>query len=152
LQSHILNQRVGQHPHKATSLPEKDCNALKESGDPLFFICLADQHTLSRQIIGNRLVLYWLLRTSVREKDTLGFHHHPLPRCQVRLSYRSRRGMVLMHKRKYTSMGSRPSGKAYTGCRRGLWQTASGTRLLAGWTSSTGWTLAHVVPFQAAQW
>src|SRR5262245_57068201 len=39
-----------------------------------------------------------------------------------------------------------------TGCRRGLPKTFSDTTLRAGWTAFTSWTLAHVVPFQAAQW
>src|SRR5438046_8773526 len=43
----------------------------------------------------------------------------------VGLSHRSRRGIVLHHKRKHGGMGSRPSGKACTGCRRGLPQTSS---------------------------
>jgi len=57
--------------------------------------------------------------------------------------------MVHMYMRKHAFKGSRLSRKACKGCRRGLWQTASGMTLRAGWTSSTSWTLAHVVPLQA---
>jgi hypothetical protein len=59
------------------------------------------------------------------------------------------REMVLMHKRKQSGMGIRPSWKVCTGCRRDLPKTSSDTTLLAGWTSSTSWTLAHVVLLQA---
>ncbi len=54
------------------------------------------------------------------EKETsLSFHHPELCLCQVVLSYRRSRGMVLMYKRKQACLGSRSSGKACTGCRRG---------------------------------
>jgi hypothetical protein len=58
-------------------------------------------------------------------------------------------GMVLMDQRKQAGMGSRSSGKAYNDFRRGLLKTASDTTLPAGWTSSTGLTLAHLVLLQA---
>src|SRR5258708_28495990 len=47
---------------------------------------------------GNHLPLYWLLRTSVREKDLLGFHHPPLSLYQVVVCQRSRRAMFLMQR------------------------------------------------------
>jgi hypothetical protein len=59
------------------------------------------------------------------------------------------REMVLMHKRKQSVMGSRPSEKPCTACRRGLPKTPSDTTLIAGWTSSTCWTLAHLFLLQA---
>ena len=96
--------------------------------------------------------LYWLLRTSVRERGTLGFHHPPLSRCQVGLSHQSRRGMVLVHKGKHGRMGSKPSGKACKGSMRGLPQTSLGMTLPAGWASSTHCPPAQVIPLQAAQW
>ena len=37
-------------------LPEEDGHALKDLGDLLFLLSLANQHTPSRQVIGNRLV------------------------------------------------------------------------------------------------
>ncbi len=67
------------------------------------------------------------------------------------LSHRSRRGIVLVHKRKHGDMGSRPSRKARSGCRRELQKASSDTTLLAGGSSSTSLPLAHVVPLQAAQ-
>ncbi len=59
-------------------------------------------------------------------------------------------GMVLMDQRKQGRMGRRPSGKACTGCRRGLPKTSSAMMLPAGWTWSSSWMLSHVVPLQAA--
>ncbi len=38
-------------------LPEKCCHSLKNMADPLFFVCLTNQHTPSGQVIGNGLVL-----------------------------------------------------------------------------------------------
>src|SRR5947209_14394803 len=73
--------------------------------------------------------LYWLLRTSVRERDALGLRHPPLSLFQVVLSHRSRRKMFLMHKRKQACVCSKPSGKACKGCMRGLPKTSSGMRL-----------------------
>ena len=96
-------------------------------------------------------LLYWLLRTSVRKRDSLSFHRPPLFQGQVVFSHRNYRGMVLMNQRKQPWMGSRPSGKLCTGCMRGLPQTSSDTMLPAGWTWSTSWMLAHAVPLQAAQ-
>jgi hypothetical protein len=83
--------------------------------------------------------LYWLLRTSVRERDLLGYHHHPLSLCQVVLSHRSRRGMVLVHKGKHTWMGSRLSEKPCKCCRYcyGTWwiiRPAPSERI-SGWVS-----------------
>jgi DDE superfamily endonuclease len=52
--------------------------------------------------------MYWLLRTSVRERDLLGFHQPSLSHCQMELSHRNYRGMVLMDQRKQAWMGSRP--------------------------------------------
>jgi hypothetical protein len=73
--------------------------------------------------------LYWLLNTSVRESGTLGFHRPPLSCHQVGFSHRKSRGMVFMYRRKQAGMGSRPSGKAYKGCRGGLPMTSSDTTL-----------------------
>jgi hypothetical protein len=78
------------------------------------------------------LWVYWLLRTSVRERGPLGFHRPPLFRGQVALSHRNCGGMVLMDQRKQVWLGSRPSGKACTGCMRGLPKTFSDTTLRAG--------------------
>jgi hypothetical protein len=74
-------------------------------------------------------ILYWLLSTSVRERGPLGFHRHPLSLCQVGLSHRSRKGIVLVHERKHRCMDSRPSGKAYHSSMRGLPMTSSGMTL-----------------------
>jgi len=60
--------------------------------------------------------------------------------------------MFLMYRRKQACLGSRPSGKACTGPMKGLSKTPSGVTLRAGWTWSTSWTRAYVVPLQAAQW
>jgi hypothetical protein len=76
--------------------------------------------------------LYWLLRTSVRERDALGLRHPPLSLFQVVLSHRSRRKMFLMHKRKQACVCSKPSGKACKGCMRGLPKTSAGMRLRVG--------------------
>ena len=62
--------------------------------------------------------------------------------CQVGLSHRSRRGIVLFHKRKQRVWAADSSGKACTGCRRGLSKTSSAMTLPAGWTWSTSW-LSH---------
>src|SRR5215472_5966676 len=70
--------------------------------------------------------LYWLLGTSVGERGPLGSHRQPLSHCQVGLSHRSRRGIVLVHKRKRWCRDSKPSGKAYHGSMRGLPQTCAG--------------------------
>ena len=67
------------------------------------------------------------------------------------LSHRSRRGIVLVYKRKHGDMGSRPSRKACSGCMRELQKASSDTTLLAGWSSSTRLPLAHVVLLQATQ-
>src|SRR6266496_859704 len=40
--------------------------------------------------------LYWLLRTSVREREPFGFHRPPLSLSQVVLSHQSRREIVLL--------------------------------------------------------
>jgi hypothetical protein len=95
--------------------------------------------------------LYWLLRTSVRERGPLGFHRSPLFRGQEDLSHRNCREIVLMDQRKQACMGSRLSGEACADRKRGLPQTSSGMTLRTGWMSSTSWTLAPVVPLQAAQ-
>lgn len=87
-----------------------------------------------------------LLRTSVLERDLLGFHHPPLSRGQVGLSHRNCREKVLVDQRNQASLGSKPLGKASKGCMRGLPKTPSAMTLRAGWTSSTSWTLAHVLP------
>jgi hypothetical protein len=52
------------------------------------------------------LALYWLLRASVRERGPLGIHDLPLSPCQVGLSHRWRREIVLVHKRKHRSVDS----------------------------------------------
>lgn len=39
-----------------TPLPEVVCYALKNRGDPLFPVCLTDEHAASGEVIGNRLV------------------------------------------------------------------------------------------------
>lgn len=57
-------------------------------------------------------ILYWLLRTSVREGGPLGFHRSPLFRGQGDLSHRNCREIVLMDQRKQACMGSRLSGEA----------------------------------------
>jgi hypothetical protein len=44
------------------------------------------------------------------------------------------------------------SGKVCKGSMSGLPKTFSGMLLRAGWTWSIGWTLAHLVLLQAAQW
>ena len=59
--------------------------------------------------------------------------------------------MVLVHKRKQGCMGRRLSGKVCNGCRRDLLKTSPDMTLRAGWTLSTSWAFAHVVPLQAAQ-
>ena|SRR5215471_6955718 len=73
--------------------------------------------------------LYWLLRTSVLETGLLGFRRHPLSLCQVGLSHRSRKGIVLVHERKHLCIDSRPSGKAYQSSIRGLPMTCLGMTL-----------------------
>ena len=50
--------------------------------------------------------LYWLHRTSVRERDPLGLHHPPLSLSQLVISHRSKRERFLMDKRKHSCMGS----------------------------------------------
>jgi hypothetical protein len=43
------------------------------------------------------------------EKETpLGFHNPPISHCQVVLSHRRSKGIVLVHKRKQVCLGSRP--------------------------------------------
>jgi hypothetical protein len=59
--------------------------------------------------------------------------------------------MFLMYQRNYACLGSRPLGQAYKGGRRGLPKPSSDMMLPAGWTWSASWTLALVVPLQAAQ-
>ena len=54
-----------------------------------------------------------------------------------------------MYHRNQAGMGSRSSGKAYNDFRSGLLKTASDTTFPAGWTSSTGMTLSHLVLLQA---
>jgi hypothetical protein len=44
--------------------------------------------------------LYWLLRTSIRKRDNLVFHHSPFYLCHVVLSHRCSWAMFLMHERK----------------------------------------------------
>ncbi len=53
----VLDQRIGERLYHMTLLPEEVCYALKNMADPLFFVCLTKQHTLSGQVIGNGLVL-----------------------------------------------------------------------------------------------
>jgi len=62
------------------------------------------------------------------------------------LCHRSRREIVLVPKRKHGGRGSTRPRKARRGCRRGLSMISSGMMLRARWTSSTSWTLAHMVP------
>src|SRR6266487_4030230 len=69
--------------------------------------------------------LYWLLSTSVRERGSLGCHHQPLSLCQLELSHRKSRGIVLVHQRKHWGRDSKPSGKASKSSMRGLPQTSS---------------------------
>lgn len=57
-----------------TVLPEEICHALKNTADPLFFLCLANQHSSSGQVIGNRLVLPLLEQERSRnERDVIEF-------------------------------------------------------------------------------
>ena len=107
--------------------------------------------TLHIPLSSVRHVLYWLLSTSFRERGPLGFHRQPLSLCQVELSHRSRRGIVLFHQKKHRGMDIKSSGKACKGCLSGLPKTPSAMTLRARWSSSTSWTLAHVVQLQAAQ-
>src|SRR5215831_3551302 len=69
--------------------------------------------------------LYWLLGTSVRERESLGIHRPLLSGGPMELSHQWRREIVLIHKRKHGGLGSKPSGKACTGRLRGLPQTSS---------------------------
>jgi hypothetical protein len=78
--------------------------------------------------------VYWLLSTSVLDEGPSGFHRQLLSLCQVGLSHRSRRGIVLIHKRKQRCLDSKPPGKADNGSMSGLPKISSGMRLRAGWT------------------
>jgi len=88
--------------------------------------------------------VYWLLGSSVRE-EAPGLHRPPLFRGQVVLSYRFRRGIVLVYQRKHRGRDSKPSGKACTSSRKGLSQTSSGmTGELYGPGPPAG--LSHICP------
>ena len=55
--SELQKQRGGEHPDKMTVLPEERCHLVKDTADPLLFVSLTNQHTLSGEMIGNGLVL-----------------------------------------------------------------------------------------------
>ncbi|SRR6266700_4394605 len=77
-----LYQRVRKHLYKVAALPEEGCHALKNMADPLFFVCLTNQHTLSGEIVGNGLVL------SLLEQKRSGDERNIIEFC---LADRSRR-------------------------------------------------------------
>jgi hypothetical protein len=52
--------------------------------------------------------LYWLLGSSVREREPLGFHRSHLSGCQVGLRHRNCRGRVLIYQRNHACLGSGP--------------------------------------------
>ncbi len=54
-------------------------------GKPSIASARANSSSRSRP---TQLYLYWLLRTSIRKRDNLVFHHPPLYLCHVVLSHR----------------------------------------------------------------
>jgi hypothetical protein len=96
-------------------------------------------------------ILYWLLSTSVRESGTLGFHRPPLSRHQVGLSHRKSRGMVFMYQRKQAGMGQQTIREGIQRVQERSSNDLFRHDALSWGTRSTGWTIAHVVLFQAVQ-
>ncbi len=56
----VLDQRIGERLYHMTLLPEKDCHALKDIGNPFSLLSPANKDTLLWQIISNSLVLAFL--------------------------------------------------------------------------------------------
>src|SRR6266566_6941849 len=54
---HLDQKRVGERLHKMAVLPEKRGYTVKNTADPLFVVCLTNQHPPSGEVIGNGLVL-----------------------------------------------------------------------------------------------
>ena len=70
----MLEHSKAKRPDKMAVLPKKFSNSLKNMTDPLFLVCLTNQHTLSGQIIGNGLVLSLLEQErSADERDIIKF-------------------------------------------------------------------------------
>jgi hypothetical protein len=81
-------------------------------------------------VFGTDIILYWLLRISVRERGSLVFHCSPLFRGQGDLSHRA-------------LQGNRSHGPEKTGL--------YGQQTFRGGTRLRIWALASVVLLQAAQ-
>ena len=48
-------------------LPEERCHIVKNTADPLFFVCVTNQHPSSGQVVGNGLVLSLLEQKRCRD-------------------------------------------------------------------------------------
>ncbi len=63
-------------------LPKERCHTVKNMAEPLFFVCLTNQHTSSGEVIRNGLVLSLLEQKRSRDERDI---------IKLRLADRSRR-------------------------------------------------------------